>query len=321
VECIPFSGRGSDRAYFRIRWRLSREPNQDTHSAIIVQYEPSRTENSYFADIAAFLHQSGIPVPRVYRHDEAGKCILLEDLGDTDLWSLRNASWENRQALYRKTLVSVHLLHSIPETQIPVARVRLMEPFGPDLYRWERDYFIDNFVTSLCTLTLESERRRAIESELESLAVRLLSGKRCLIHRDLQSQNVMVCHGSPYLIDFQGMRFGSPLYDLGSLLCDPYVPFSEGQRTDLLSYYNSLSKADMDSGEFTRAFWEASAQRLMQALGAYGFLGLKKGLKTYLEHIPAGIRNLRMAAMRAQSLPHLESLCADCAKSLAIQSG
>jgi hypothetical protein len=34
-------------------------------------------------------------------------------------------------------------------------------------------------------------------------------------------------------------------------------------------------------------------QRLMQALGAYGFLGLVKGNKAFLAHIPAALESLR----------------------------
>ena len=41
----------------------------------------------------------------------------------------------------------------------------------------------------------------------------------------------MIREGEPVLIDFQGMRLGSPFYDLGSLLCDPYVDFREADRT------------------------------------------------------------------------------------------
>jgi hypothetical protein len=34
-------------------------------------------------------------------------------------------------------------------------------------------------------------------------------------------------------------------------------------------------------------------QRLMQALGAYGFLGLVKGSTAFLQHIPAALDSLR----------------------------
>jgi aminoglycoside/choline kinase family phosphotransferase len=236
----------------------------------------------------------------------------MEDLGDTDLWSLRKTPWENRRALYLKTLTIVHRLHSFPEKEFPSGRVRLMESFGPDLYRWERDYFRDHFVRGVCGIKLESSFERELEAELSSLAEQLSGTMRCLVHRDLQSQNVMIRDREPFLIDFQGMRFGSPFYDLGSLLCDPYVIFSDSERDELLSFYYGLWKWDLDWATFQNTFWEASAQRLMQALGAYGFLGLKKGLRTYLDHIPAGLRNLHHAASHVASLPRLLDLSRAC---------
>jgi N-acetylmuramate 1-kinase len=304
AELIPFSGRGSDRSYFRFKWA--------NRSAILVQYEFNRIENSYFADIAAFLYENGIPVPKIIRHDGTAGRILLEDLGDTDLWLLRNAPWKQRQSLYQKTLVAAHQLHSIPESQFPADRIKLMNPFDSELYRWERNYFMDNFVVALCGIELATDRSKALETELCGLAEKLASGKRCLVHRDLQSQNVMIYREEPFLIDFQGMRLGSRFYDLGSLLCDPYVRFTDAERVELLSFYYGLSNTELDWSHFAGAFWEASAQRLMQALGAYGFLALKKGLRSYLEHVPNGLRNLRMAAENARSLPQLQNLCNEC---------
>jgi aminoglycoside/choline kinase family phosphotransferase len=236
----------------------------------------------------------------------------MEDLGDKDLWSLRNAPWETRSALFQKTLTIIHKLHSFPEKDFPLARVRLMESFSPNLYRWEQDYFRDHFVKNICGIELKSSVEQKLENELSGLADRLIRTKRCLIHRDLQSQNVMIRDGIPFLIDFQGMRFGSPLYDLGSLLCDPYVEFDSDQRLDLLLYYYNLSNQDLSWEDFQKLFLEASAQRLMQALGAYGFLGLKKGLKVFLEHVPAGVQNLQLASSQITFLPCLQELTLRC---------
>ena len=187
-----------------------------------------------------------------------------------------------------------------------------MEGFGPGLYRWERDYFRDHFVRGVCELALEPSLERELETELASLAARLAGTRLCLVHRDLQSQNVMIRDGEPFLIDFQGMRFGSPFYDLGSLLCDPYVDFSDEERDELLCSYFALSRQGSDWAAFKNRFWEASAQRLMQALGAYGFLGLKKGLKAFLEHIPSGLRNLQRATAHVASLPRLREVSRAC---------
>jgi aminoglycoside/choline kinase family phosphotransferase len=307
IELSPIEGRGSDRTFFRLKW-------DHKNSAILIHYDPKRLENAYYADIATFLHDINIPVPRLIRHDPAGCLTVMEDLGDTDLWSLREVSRETRHALYQKTLTIIHRLHSFPEKDFLFGQVRLMEGFGPDLYRWERDYFRDHFVRAVCRINLESSFEQKLEAELSALAERLMGTTRCLVHRDLQSQNVMIRDGEPFLIDFQGMRFGSPFYDLGSLLCDPYVKFSESERGELLSFYYGLSKRDLDWPAFKNTFWEASAERLMQALGAYGFLGLKKGLKAYLNHIPAGLRNLHLAASHMTSLPRLQQLSTACQK-------
>ena len=129
----------------------------------------------------------------------------------------------------------------------------------------------------------------------------------------------MIRDGEPFLIDFQGMRFGNLFYDLGSLLYDPYVNLTNKQQEELLYFYYDLSKSDLDWIIFQNNFQEASAQRLMQALGAYGFLGLQKGLKNFLDYIPSGLRLLLDATSRAISLRLLHELCLKCEKAMQLR--
>lgn len=309
IEISPLEGRGSDRTFFRLRW-------EQKDSAILMHYDPKRVENTFYADIAKFLGKIDIPVPQIILHDPIACLILMQDLGDMNLWSLRETPWETREALYQKTLTTAHRLHSFPERDILLNRVRMMEDFSPNLYRWERDYFRSHFVRDACGIELDPQLEQELETELSGLAERLLATGRCLVHRDLQSQNVMICDGRPFFIDFQGMRFGSVFYDLGSLLCDPYVNLSDNERGELLSFYYRLSSWDLDWATFQITFWEASAQRLMQALGAYGFLGFRKRLKAYLEHIPAGLRNLLLATSNVSTLPRLQKLSFKCQQAI-----
>ena len=88
IELSPLEGRGSDRTFFRLKWNRK-------DSAILVHYDPKRVENTYYADIAAFLRDIDVPAPRLIRHDPAHCLILMEDLGDTDLWSLRKSPLGN----------------------------------------------------------------------------------------------------------------------------------------------------------------------------------------------------------------------------------
>ena len=312
MQLRPLEGRGSDRTFFRVKWNRG-------DSAILMHYDPKRIENTYYADIAAFLHDIQVPAPRLILHDPTASLIIMEDLGDNDLWSFNKTPWETRRTLYKKALFIIHRLHSFPEEDFPSACVKLMGSFSQDLYQWERDYFKDHFVRDVCGIELDHPFEEKLEVELSNLAERLTVTSRCLVHRDFQSQNVMIHNGEPFLIDFQGMRFGNLFYDLGSLLYDPYADLTSKQQEELLYFYYNLSKPDLDWIVFQDNFWEASAQRLMQALGAYGFLGLKKDLKTFLDYIPAGLRHLLDATSRLPSLRLLHELCLECEKAMQLR--
>ena len=108
IELSPLEGRGSDRNFFRLKWNRN-------DSAILIHYDLKRIENTYYVDIATFLNEIDVPVPRLIRHDPIRCLIVVEDLGDTNLWSFRNSAWETRRSLYQKTLFIAHRLHSFPE--------------------------------------------------------------------------------------------------------------------------------------------------------------------------------------------------------------
>lgn len=307
IDLTPLAERGSNRSYYRLHWNRGR-------SAILMHYSPERRENALFAELAAFLSGIGVPAVGIFGSDAGACVVVMEDLGDVDLWSLRNESWEKRSVLYRKTLAAVERLHSYPVERFPLDHIPLAEAFSLSLYRWERDYFLENFVGGLCRISLEPGFRLNLEAELERLAERLSTLPGCLVHRDLQSQNIMVRKDGPVLIDFQGMRFGTLFYDLGSLVYDPYVELTEAEREELLVYYYQLAESRMKPEDFQRAFLEASAQRLMQALGAYGFLGTVKGLSGYLAHVRPGLGNLQLVLSKAGTLPCLEELVSRCAR-------
>ncbi len=304
VEMTPVGKGGSDRSYFRIS--VSSET-----SSILMRYGRMYEENDLYADIASFLRGIGVTVPTIFGHDPEKRLILMEDLGDRDLYALRDAPWEIRRDLYEKTLAQAATMISFSPNRLP-AGLRLMPGFDADLYRWERDYFREHCLRNVCRIDLSAAEDEALEAELSELASRLLATPLVLVHRDLQSQNVMLRDGEPVLIDFQGLRPGSPFYDLASLLCDPYVAFPETGRENLLGYYHGISCSRYPWDTFRELFLLASAQRLMQALGAYGFLGLKREKPHFLAHIRPALDNLITVTAETGSLPHLHTLAYRC---------
>jgi aminoglycoside/choline kinase family phosphotransferase len=267
---------GSDRRFWRGRGKAA--------GLIAVFYGPEKAENSRYAHCADFLHRHGVRVPAVLAHDAGWRRLLMEDAGTEDLWSHRHEPWEVRRGLYARTLAEAAKMHALDLAEAAAAGV-LREPFDARLYRWEQDYFFDNFPG-----TGRADEWRAavpLDAQAEELAAR----PRVLVHRDLQSQNVMVQGGGVTLIDFQGMRAGVAGYDVASLLYDPYVTLTPEERGELSALYAGLA------GRRNLAAWEeelraGARQRLLQALGAYGFLGRTKGKTAFLAHIPVAAERL-----------------------------
>ncbi|HPP06861.1 MAG TPA: hypothetical protein PLW88_05790 [Syntrophorhabdaceae bacterium] len=102
-EIHKLSARGSDRTFYRVKWTGDK-------SAILIHYDPIRRENAFYEEIARFLKKISLNVPEVYRHDPDLHLILLEDLGDMDLYTLRNKPWDTRRVLYEKTLSNIKTL-------------------------------------------------------------------------------------------------------------------------------------------------------------------------------------------------------------------
>jgi hypothetical protein len=111
---------------------------------------------------------------------------------------------------------------------------------------------------------------------------------RHLVHRDFQSQNLLVKDGKIWLIDFQGLRRGRQEYDLASLVFDPYLAHSPDERERLLDLWEEIS----DERPETTLFHQCAAQRLMQAMGAYGNILKNRGDEWYRPHITTAARLL-----------------------------
>ena len=291
IKITPIEKGGSDRKFYRVRC-------SSEQTLILVKYNLEREENRHYVEIAQFLEAHGIRAPKIYFHDPEEGLIWLEDLGEEDLFSYRNESWLVRRAFYESALDDVAKLHSLPESVCVEMRNKLPAEFNAALYLWEQNYFFENCLARY--FKIDNVRLAALAAlpALNEIADHLASLPRVLVHRDFQSQNIIIRNGQAYFIDFQGMRPGLAQYDLASLLYDPYVDVSESERAELIEYYCSGNA----KSEFNETLRLCAVQRLMQALGAYGFLGLVKGQRQFLKYIPAAVKSLRAVAAAIEGL-------------------
>jgi hypothetical protein len=301
IKIRPIEKGGSDRKFYRIQCSADQ-------MLILVKYNLEREENRHYVQIAQFLTKNGIRVPEIYFHDPAEGLIWIEDLGKRDLYSYQHESWLVRRAFYESTLDQIAKLHSLPESVCLEMKKHLPAEFNAALYRWEQKYFFQNCLGRYFSVSESRRKELAALAGLREIAKHLASLPRVLVHRDFQSQNIIIRNGQAYLIDFQGMRPGLAEYDLASLLYDPYVDLTETERAELIAYYRDqqLKNGITVDGDFDLKLRLCAMQRLMQALGAYGFLGLVKGHKHFLQHIPNALRSLRTVVRKIDNLQALE---------------
>ena len=267
---VEFLGaRGSERVFFRC------------DKGIVILYDDgNRDENGLYAGHARFLKEKGIPVPEVLADLKAIKTLVLADAG-----AERKMSLEEYVKVV-ETLVKFNALGDDPA----IPDLDLLPGFDDETWTWERNLFRKHCLGT----RFGRDMPEAVEKELKGVAELLEKEPKALVHRDFQSTNVLWKDGSPSFIDFQGMRLGPAAYDLASLVYDPYVTFTEGERRALVALYAKKCARP----EIEKVLPFAAVQRLVQCLGAYGRLA-SVGQPQFGRHSLSALQNLLDAADKA----------------------
>lgn len=272
---VKFLGaRGSDRAFFRC------------DKGIVVVYDDAkRGENAKYAAHSRHLAGNGVPVAKVVEENAELKALLMEDAGETDLGKLAAKGGEEKFGAYVK---AVEALAKFGEAEIPA---NAEKAFGPEIWEWERNLFRDFCLKERFGI----EMPEAVEAELKAVAAKLEAEPKALVHRDCQSTNILFKDGEIKIIDYQGMREGPAVYDLASLLYDPYVKLSAKEREALAALFAERT-GRRDAVLTVLPF--AAVERLVQALGAYGRLA-SVGQAGFGKHVMPALENLLAAADEA----------------------
>jgi mannose-1-phosphate guanylyltransferase len=283
VTVEPLRKQGSGRRYARLR--------AGDRSWVWCAYAHERRENAAFAALADFLERLGIAIPSVALHlGDAGE-IVSRDLGDDDALGIRDAA--RLEGVLGRVLEQVARLHVLGARAARLEELPMQAGFTKGLYDWERDYFREHVLGRLLGAP---ELWSPAAAEYCGLRNRLLAEPPVPIHRDLQSANIMVLDHTPYLIDFQGMRLGAAVYDLGSLIFDPYRRHPGPLRARLWARYRASVSGLGGTPPDEDLLHAGAVQRLLQALGAYGKLWLGDGLDWYRPFLLPGLELLTEAA-------------------------
>lgn len=294
----PLGTGGSNRIFVR-----------DMSEKVVRMYCPKGdTDFHWHINLTQYLQTRNIPVPRLINYSKEDYFAVFEDLGDLSLYDWLTCERTDDEILdvYGKVVDEVIKLHVLSEDD--VFKALGLREFDYEYFCWETNYFIENFVKILCKIDVDE----SVYSDLNNLAKRASSFKKTIVHRDLQSQNIMIKPDkSIAFIDYQSARLGPSAYDIASLCFDPYVRLSDELRDKICNLYitKRLALNGFDEMDFKDSLSVCRLQRLMQALGAYSFLSVNKGKLHFQQHIPEGLILLKKSLSdERQSYPSLYNL-------------
>ncbi len=296
---------GSDRLYFRLANR---------NATALGAYHPNPYENKAFQEFTRHFLAQGMPVPEIYISGNDPAYYLLQDLGDTSLFSLLEQTGpdgklaDETSHYYKESLEQLARFQLIAGKGLDYSFCYPRRSFDRQSMQWDLNYFKYNFL-KLAGIPFEEQ---ALEEDFNTL-IRFLeeAGSDYFMYRDFQARNIMIHNNKPYFIDYQGGRKGPIQYDVASLLFQVRAGLPADVREKLLAHYMNAAAqlSTFDQKDFLRHYYGFVLLRLLQVLGAYGYRGLFEKKEHFILSIPYATSNLNWFLQTIElpvRLPELE---------------
>jgi aminoglycoside/choline kinase family phosphotransferase len=289
ISVSPIAQSGSYRKYFRI---ISSKKNA------IGVFNPDGKENRAFISFTKHFLKKGLNVPKLYSQQLKENIYLIEDLGDTTLFSLiekekASDSLSEKLLSYYKDSLSHLIRFQIDGGKgLNYSVCYPREKFDKQSMMWDLDYFKYYFL-KLAKIPFDEQK---LEDDFNAFSDFLLSADtKYFMYRDFQSRNILVHNDQLYFIDYQGGRKGALQYDVASLLFQAKVNLPATTREELLEFYlrKVNQRSEIRSQRFKKYYYGYVFIRLLQTLGAYGFRGYYENKSHFLLSIPYALKNLQ----------------------------
>ncbi len=285
----PLAQSGSYRKYFRISGK---------QKTAIGVFNPDKKENKAFVTFTKHFSKNRFNVPKLYAQQLKENIYLIEDLGDTTLFSIIGKDISGRKfsqniiQYYKDALNHLIRFQMDGSKGLDYSVCYPRNKFDKQSILWDLNYFKYYFL-KLAKIPFDEQK---LEDDFKAFSKFLLStDTKFFMYRDFQSRNILVRDNQLYFIDYQGGRKGALQYDVASLLFQAKVNLSPQVRDELLEYYlvQASQKSKVKSQNFLKYYYGFVLIRLLQTLGAYGFRGYYENKSHFLLSIPFALKNLQ----------------------------
>lgn len=291
-ELQSVSGDASFRRYFRF-------PVAAGQWLIAVDAPPPHESLQPFMAIAASYHKQGLVVPQVHAFDQELGFMVLDDLGDTLLFSQLTSESVARD-YYQQAL---SLLPAVMRAQ--TTEVGPLPSYDKALLERELALFHDWLLVRHLGCQLTSAQQRVWQATCDILIDNALEQPQVGVHRDYHSRNIMVMDRSLALIDFQDAVVGPVTYDAVSLLRDCYVSWPDTLVQEQKKFLHQRLQTEqllndaVTPQQFSTWFDLMGVQRHLKAAGIFARLKHRDDKPGYMADVPR-----TLAYVSAQARAH-----------------
>jgi aminoglycoside/choline kinase family phosphotransferase len=297
----------SYREYYRISFK---------NKTVIGVFNEDFKENEAFLSFSKIFKKVNLNVPDVLYEDLKNNVYLLNDLGDTTLYSLIHEKKHNYESspelisFYKKALEELLKFQIIADKKIDFSYCYPRPLFDRQSILWDLNYFKYDFL-KLGRIGFDEQ---LLENDFQKFSAFVASvNTDYFLYRDFQSRNIMIKDGELFFIDYQGGRKGALQYDVASLLYDAKAEVPNSLRQELLNHYLDVLESDynVSSTEFMKSYYAFVLVRILQAMGAYGFRGLFEKKVHLIKSIIPATKNLKHLMENGKldfDIPHLHKV-------------
>ncbi len=262
-----------------------------TSEEIFADEEPlSHSQADAFIQSSKIFGEYTTAIPPIYAINTHHGIVLTACHGNTTFYDAIEKKLVNQQLqpVLQHTIDWIIQLQSIPKNtkthfiahQRQLAKQSLLA---------ECQEFIDYGLPHLYGKSIPATTLNSLKQLFTDLCTRISGLKQTLIHRDMQSKNIMLDDNQQIgIIDYQDCCMGPYTYDLASLLYDPYVNFREEILTTSSHYYyqqamQSCIIENISKGQFLQGLHLTAIQRLLKAAGRYIYIAEEKHQNTHIK--------------------------------------
>lgn len=287
-------GDASSRSYLRIQ--LESPHSSCLRSLVCMVREPLPSAQWEFLAVHRLLCECAIPVPELFYADAEHGLLLMQDLGDR---LLESAVLTEREEVLRWRYQDLILLMIEMQSRVtramPAGHFVAGRRFDIEKLLWELHFFRRHALEEHFESSFNDSEWARIEDFFIHLAERMQSAFEVFCHRDYHSRNILEYRDQYFLIDFQDARMGPEVYDLASLLRDAYVELSEPFIAEMFEFYVRHRPAwypNLVRPQIEELWWVTSMQRLLKAVGTFGFQYRRRKNTRYLPALDRAVRQI-----------------------------